>query len=117
MDWDFWRRAQRAAAGDAFRERRADLLTAVTNVHVLANSLYSEGLISREQLEHAQLLALTPSQKKVHLFDAIEARLRSNPEDIYALTDILRSDPLLQIFVEKIWSSYQEVCLCSRSRY
>ena len=68
-------------AGDAFRDYRDVLLTAVTDVHILANSLYSKGLISQEQLEHAQLLALTPSERKVHLFDAIEARLRSKPVD------------------------------------
>ena len=103
-------------AGDAFREHRDTLLTAVTDVHILANSLYSKGLISREQLEHAQLPALTPSERKVKLFDAVEARLRSNPDDIGTLQDILDDDPLLQIFSKKIKSSYyyhsKEVCLC-----
>ena len=102
-------------AGDAFREHRDTLLTAVTDVHILANSLYSKGLISREQLEHAQLPALTPNERKVKLFDAVEARLRSNPGDIDTLLDILDDDPLLQIFSKKIKSSYYppiEVCLC-----
>ena len=100
-------------AGDAFREHRDTLLTAVTDVHILANSLYSKGLISREQLEHAQLPALTPNERKVKLFDAVEARLRSNPDDIYTLQDILDDDPLLQIFSKKIKSScYSKVCLC-----
>ena len=104
-----------SAAGDGFRKHRDDLLTAVTDVHVLANSLYSKGLISREQLEHAQLLALTPSERKVHLFDAIEARLRSNYEDLYTLLfGVLKGDPLLDILVNKIWSSYfQKVKLVS----
>ena len=102
---------RRIDAGDAFRKLRDDLLTAVNDVHVLANNLYSRGLISREQLEHAQLLALTPSERKVHLFDAIEARLRSKPYDLYTLLDILKSDPLLQIFIEKIRSSYRKVTI------
>ena len=102
---------RRRAAGDAFRVHRDALLIAVADVHILANSLYSKGLISREQLEHAQLLALTPNERKVHLFDAIEARLRSNPEDINTLCDILRSDPLLQTLAEKIYMSSLEVCL------
>ena len=106
-----------AAAGDAFREHRDTLLTAVTDVPILANSLYSKGLISREQLEHAQLPALTPNERKVKLFDAVEARLRSNPNDIGTLQDILDDDPLLQIVSKKIKNSYyyyhsKEVCLC-----
>ena len=100
-------------AGDTFRKYRDTLLTAVTDVHILANSLYSEGLISREQLEHAQLPALTPNERKVKLFDAVEARLRSNPGDIYTLLNILDDDPLLQIFSKKIKTSYHsKVCLC-----
>ena len=86
----------------------------MTDVHIQANSLYSKGLVSQEQLEHVQLLALTPNEKKVHLFDAIEARLRSNYRDIYTLREILNSDPLLDIVGEKILSSYLEVCQCSR---
>ena len=104
-------------AGDAFRKHRDTLLTAVTDVHILANSLYSKGLISREQLEHAQLIVLTPNERKVKLFDAIEARLGSNPDDFRTLLDILYSDPLLMIFAQKIESSYRcKVCLCSRSK-
>ena len=104
----------RNSASDAFREHRDTLLTAVTDVHILANSLYSKGLISREQLEHAQLPALTPNERKVKLFDAVEARLGSNPDDIDTLQDILDDDPLLQIFSKKIKTSYhsKEVCLC-----
>ena len=89
-------------AGNAFRRYRDDLLIAVTDVHILANSLYSKGLISREQLEYAQLLALTPSERKVHLFDAIEARLRSIPDDFDTLTEVLNGDPNLQIIAAKI---------------
>ena len=83
---------------------------AVTDIHILANSLYSRGLISREQLEHAQLPALTPSERKVHLFDAIEARLRSKPEVFHTLLDVFKGDPLLQIFVGRIQNSYLKVC-------
>ena len=99
-----------AAAGDVFRERRADLLTAVTDVDVLANSLYSKVLISREQLEHAQLPALTPSERKVKLFDAIEARLRRKSENLYTLLGVFEGDPLLEIFVSKIRGRFLQVC-------
>ena len=102
-----------AAAGDVFREHRTDLLTAVTDVHVLANSLYSKGLISREQLEHAQLPALTPSERKVKLFDAIEARLRSKSEDLGTLLDVFKGDPLLKIFVNNIQYQFIQVCQSS----
>ena len=104
MDW--YEECLRVAAGDAFRKHRDDLLTAVTDVHILANNLYSKELISREQLEHAQLLALTPSERKVHLFDAIEARLRSKLGDFCTLLSVLNGDPLLEMFVEKINGTY-----------
>ena len=93
----------------AFRDHRATLLVALTDIYVLANSLYSEGLISQEQLKHAQLLALTPKERKVHLFDAIEARLRTNPKDFLTFLDVLNSDSEfegLYIFAESIWTSY-----------
>ena len=71
-------RSQRTAYGtgihldqsvaDAFRYYRATLLITLTDIHSLANRLSdSKGLVSREQLEHAQLLTLTPTEKKVHL--------------------------------------------------
>ena len=68
----------------------------------------------RDSYPKNNLLALTPNEKKVHLFDAIEARLRSNYRDIYTLREILNSDPVLDIVGEKIRSSYLEVCQCSR---
>ena len=107
---DWYEKCRRTAAGDAFREHRDDLLMAVTDVHILANSLYSKGLISREQLEHAQLLALTPSERKVKLFDAIEARLRSKPEDLDTLLGVFEGDPLLKRFVLKIRLQFMQVC-------
>ena len=95
----------------AFRDHRATLLVALTvsGIHVLANSLCSVGLISREQLEHVQLLALTPNERKVHLFDAVEARLRTNPKDFLTFLDVLNSDcnsEGLYIFANSIWTSY-----------
>ena len=109
VDWyEECRRIMGIVAGDAFRKHRDNLLVAVTDVHILANSLYSRGLVSREQLEHAQLLALTPSERKVHLFDAIEARLRSKLGDFCTLLSVLNGDPLLEMFVEKINSTYAQ---------
>ena len=101
-----------SAAREAFQVHRDALFTAVTDALPLANSLYSEGIISRDQLNHAQLVGVALEEKKVKLFGAIEARLRSNPEDFPTLLDVLDSDPHLYVFPERIWSSYLHCKVC-----
>ena len=108
-----WCGIDREAAGEAFRQHRADLLIAAIDTLILANCLYSKRIISHETLEHAELLTLTSSKRNVHLFDAIEARIRTNPDDFLTLLDVLDSDPQLHVFAERIWNSYcVKVCLC-----
>ena len=107
-------------AGEAFRRHRDGLLIAVIDTLILANCLYSKGIISHETLERAKLLTLTSSEKNVHLFEAIEARIRTNSDDFLTLLDVLNSDLLqLRVFAERIWNSYRgcvEVCLCRPCR-
>ena len=63
-------------AVDVFQSYRDTLNDAITSDGILrlANALYSTGIISRENLDHAMLTGVLPTEKKVHLFDAIEAR-------------------------------------------
>ena len=95
-------------AGEAFREHRAGLQIAVTDPLILASSLYSTRIISREILDRVKLLILTPTVKKMELFDAVEARIQTNPSDFGTLCDILRSDPQLCVFAERLEQSYRE---------
>ena len=95
-------------AGETFREHRAVLLIAVTDSLILADNLYSYNVISRETLDRVKLPTLTPNEKKMELFDAVEARIQTNPSDFGTLCDILRSDPLLCIFAERLQQSYRE---------
>ena len=95
-------------AGETFREHRAVLLIAITDSLILANNLYSSNIISRETLDRVKLPTLTPNEKKMELFDAIEARIQTNPSDFGTLCDILKSDPLLCIFAERLQQSYRE---------
>ena len=97
-------------AGEAFRQHRGDLLIAVTDPLILANSLYSRRMISRETLSRVQLPTLTNSEKNVILFDAIEDRIRTHPSDFLILLAILGGDSHLCIFAEGIRNSY---CKCS----
>ena len=96
-------------AGEAFRQHREVLLIAVTDPLILANSLYSRRMISRETLSRVQLPALTNSEKNVILFDAVEARIRTHPSDFRTLLAIFGCDLHLCIFAERIRNSY---CKC-----
>ena len=93
-------------AGEAFKRHRGDLLIAVTDPLILANSLYSRSIVSRETLSRVQLPALTNSEKNVILFDAIEDRIRTHPSDFRTLLAILDCDSHLRIFAEGIRNSY-----------
>ena len=95
-------------AGEAFREHRADLLVAVTDPLILANSLYSSRIISQETLDRVQLPTLTPRSGNVGLFDAIESRIKTNPSDFCTILDIFSSDSQLHIFAERLQRSYRE---------
>ena len=111
-------RSQRTAYGtgihldqsvaNAFRDHRATLLITLTDIHSLR--LHSKGLVSREQLEHAQLPALTPNEKKVHLFDQChwgQAQEQSWGCSHFKFLDILNSDlEFLYMFADSIWNSY-----------
>ena len=97
-------------AGEAFRQHRGDLLIAVTDPLILANSLYSRRIISRETLSEVRLPTLTDGTKNVILFDAVEDRIRTHPSDFLILLAILGRDSQLCIFAEGIRNSY---CKCS----
>ena len=96
-------------AGEAFREHRADLLEAVVDPLILANSLYSKKIISRETLKQIMELSLTFSNKNVILLDAVEARIRTHPSDFLILLAILGSDAHLCVYAEGLRNSYCEV--------
>ena len=100
-------------AVDVFQSYRDSLNDAITSDGILrlANALYSKGIISRENLDHAMLIGVLPTEKKVHLFDAIEARIRSHPEDFITFLNILYSDTVYSDLAEKIWEDYMsQVC-------
>ena len=94
------------ATGEAFQEHRADLLIAISDPLILANSLYSKRIISRETLDQTLLPSLTVSNKNFILLDAIEARFRTHPSDFLTLLTILDHDAHLCIFAEGLRNSY-----------
>jgi hypothetical protein len=96
-------------AGEAFREHRAGLLVAVTDPLILANSLYSKRIISRDILEQVKLLSSTVSDKNFILLDAIEARIRTCSSDFLTLLAILESDAHLCVYAEELRNSYSEL--------
>lgn len=103
-------------AAEAFREQRGDLLVAVTDPLILANQLYSRKIISRETLDHVKLLTLTPSEKNIELFDAIESAIKRHPGSSFLtlIETFYRQDfPQLCIFAERLKNSYSK----SRSYY
>ena len=95
-------------ASEAFRKHRADLLVAVTDPLILANSLYSYSIISRETLNRVKLLTLTPAEKNMEIFDAIEAQIKTNPSSFVTLLDILNDDSQLCIIAGQLQQSYRE---------
>ena len=99
-------------AVDVFQSYRNTLNDAITNDDILrlANALYSKGIISRENLDHALLTGVVATKKKVHLFDAIEARIRSHSSDFLTVLDILYGDSVHRDITMRIWESYEEVC-------
>ena len=94
-------------AGEAFREYRGTLMTAVTEFAILplANNLYSQGIISRADLSHAEMTTLIPEERKVHLFDAIEAGIRYEPEGFRTLLDILDSELVFRDHAVELWEA------------
>ena len=98
----------RSEAGEAFREHRDDLLIAITESLITANSLYSKRIISRQTLDEIMLVSLTNSKKNFILLDAIEARIRTNPSDFLTVLAVLGRDPHLCVFAERLKNSYCE---------
>ena len=96
------------SAGEAFREHRADLLTAIVEPLILANHLYSKKIISWETLDRIKAL-LSTSEKSLALLDATEARIRTHPTDFVTLIAILDQDSLLCIFAESLRHSYSKL--------
>ena len=95
-------------AGEAFREHRADLLIAITDPLILANSLYSKRIISRETLERVMLQSFTKSEKNSIVLGAIEDRIGTHSSDFHTLLALLLSDSHLCVFAERIQDSYSE---------
>ena len=95
-------------AGEAFREHRADLLIAITDPLILANSLYSKRIISRETLERVMLQSFTKSEKNSIVLGAIEDRIGTHPSDFCVLLAILGNDSSLRDFAKRIQDSYSE---------
>ena len=97
-------------AGEAFREHRADLI-AVADPLILANSLYSKRIISRETLEQVKVQSFTVSDKNFILLEAVEARIRTHPSDFLILLAILGNDAHLCVYAEGLRNSYCEYCI------
>ena len=104
-------------AGEAFREHRAALLTAVTDPLILANGLYSSRIISRETLNRVKLPTLTSAEKNVEILDAVEAQIKTNPSSFHTLLDILSDNSQLQIFVGQLRQSYGEFSISRNAEY
>ena len=103
-------------ASEAFREHRATLLVAVMDPLILANILYAKRIISKGILDQIRFKAHTPAEKNMTIFDAIEARIRTNPPDFNVVLDILSGDPQLCMFAGLLHQSYGEcISLVPRS--
>ncbi|MCG8621877.1 MAG: hypothetical protein MJE68_07765 [Proteobacteria bacterium] len=97
------------SAGEAFREHRADLLTAIVDPLILANHLYSKKIMSRETLDRVMVPVSTRSEKTLILLDAIEMRIRAHPTDFVTLLTIFGRDSCLCIFAERLRHSYSKL--------
>lgn len=97
------------SAGEAFREHRADLLTAIVDPLILANHLYSKRIISRETLDRVTVPVLTTSERTFILLDATEVRIRTHPTDFVTLLAVLGHDSCLCIFAERLRHSYSKL--------
>ena len=104
-------------AGEAFRGHRATLLIAVTDPLILANSLYSSRIVSRETLDRVKLPMLTPTEKNMEIFDAIEAQIKTNLSSFCTLIDILNSDSQLHIFAGRLQQSYGKCYIFKIAEY
>ena len=116
--WRWWKDLQFIVdpdiTGDAFRGYRDTLAIAITpdDIPQLVNSLYSKNIISHDNLERAMMIGILPSDKKVHLLDAIEARIRSRTSAFVTFLDILYSEPVFSEHAKRIWEKYwEQVCL------
>ena len=80
----------------AFIAYRATLIDAITEseILVLANALYSKGVISRYALEEAEMMSHTPTERKIRLLDVIEDKIKAEPGMFYTALTVLRSDSL-----------------------
>jgi hypothetical protein len=106
---DFQAEIDKESAGEAFREHRADLLTAIVDPLILANHLYSKRVISRETLDRVMVPVLTTSDKALILLNATEVRIRTHPTDFVTLLAIFGQDSCLCIFAERLRHSYSEL--------
>ena len=97
------------SAGEAFREHRADLLTAIVDPLILANHLYSKRIISRETLDRVMVPVLTLSERTLILLNATEVQIRTHPTDFITLLTIFSQDSCLCIFAERLRHSYSKL--------
>ena len=67
---------------------------------------HSNSIISRETLDRVELQTLTPAEKNMAMFDAIEAWIKTNPSSFVSLLGILNSDSQLQIFAGHLQQCY-----------
>ena len=97
------------AACWVFRRYRATLFKAVTEHDILplANFVYSRGMISNKSLEHAGMTTLTPSERKIHLFNAIQAGIKSKPQEFLSLLDYLHSEMVFCDHALELWRRYE----------
>ena len=107
-DEDFLSSINPSEAGDAFRKYRDDLLIAISEPLILANSLYSKWIISQETLDKMMLISLTFREKNFILLNAVEARIRTNPHDFLIVIAVLGRYPHLCVFAEGLRNSYCE---------
>ena len=105
--WHHCAHLDHSAVCEAFRVHRDALLAAVTDVLAIVTNLSLNGLVSPEQqLGILQLGLHGTGEDKTHLFEVVQTRIKTNPDDFPTLLDVLYCEPHLRVLSERIWSSY-----------
>ena len=94
------------AAAMAFKRHCGDLATAIVEPLPLAMELYAKEIIPTEVRDRTFLTSLTTTEKNCILLQAVEARIKVAPADLWILVDIFSGNVVLQTFASRLRTSY-----------
>ena len=72
----------------------------------LANSLFVQGIISRDVYERAFDTSLTRSERGVALLDSVKSGIEESPSDFIKVVHIIEKEPFLESLSKDVVKSY-----------